>query len=188
MRHYNKVNKHLRSNHRYYQPLTTSYDYEGDAVTSASTFEDETVERFDKSFRNEKSGSIPDRENSSFVKSDDLRDLRNDTKLNFMDNETGNNGNRFTRTLLNATDVNYEASLRNVQQNFSDAGSNSYWNENNDQRINENDNDDSIEIWSESRTPRMRRDDERRGKIRPKKKRRPNRSRRRLGIPRRFFY
>ncbi|XP_012254648.2 uncharacterized protein LOC105685263 isoform X1 [Athalia rosae] len=114
-----------------------------------------------------------DTQNSAFEDNDEVIDLTKHNK------STGTN--RFTRTIVsNATDEDDESPIQTVVQRFTDAEPNLNSSESKDINI-DTENADSIDLWSEQRTTRIRRDNDRRGKIRTKKKRRPNRSRRRLG-------
>ncbi|XP_046742488.1 uncharacterized protein LOC124409111 [Diprion similis] len=184
MTKYEKVSNQLsrirsHTNYNKYQPITTSY-------TSELIFPSN-----DKPLNNKArvtTSPSTDQENSSLIQKENITltvtGKRSENDKEYSENTSmkrnqSKNSNRFIRTIINATDQNDNPTMEYIEKNVADTSSLNADRENNE--IMNVKKDDNVGLWSEARTARMRRDNDRRGKIRTKNKRRPNRSRRRLG-------
>lgn len=213
MTKYEKINSNINrvrynmNYNRYYQHLTTSRKSEMKFAQN-----DRNIEKYDTLNTDLFASSRPARDDKDNVpiRGADQYQLnftkRNETSIendkngtdddkylinDLTEDDESKNSNRFARTILNITAEDERVDYQSVEKNFTDNRLNfSLREEEINEMVNDenSDNNGNIDLWNEPRTGRIRRDDERRGKIRTKKKRRPNRSRRRLGIPRRFLY
>ncbi|XP_046424539.1 uncharacterized protein LOC124181737 isoform X2 [Neodiprion fabricii] len=177
MSKYEKVSSQLNrmrsyTNYNKYRPITNSYK-------SELIFSSNDIPLRSPSTDQENSGLNRKENITSTVTGDDHKNHKEYSKNALMKRNQSKINNRFIRTITNVTDENDNPTLEYVQQNFADTLSLNTDRENNETKNVKN--DDNIGLWSEARTARIRRDNERRGKIRTKNKRRPNRSRRRLG-------
>ncbi|XP_015522496.1 uncharacterized protein LOC107226253 isoform X3 [Neodiprion lecontei] len=161
MTKYEKVSSQLSrirsyTNYNKYRPITNSYK-------SELIFSSNDIPLRSPSTDQENSGLNRKENITSTVTGDDHKNHKEYSKNALMKRNQSKRNNRFIRTIINVTDENDNPTLEYVQQNFADTLSLNTDRENNETKNVKN--DDNIGLWSEARTARIRRDNERRGPL-----------------------